>query len=149
MSPALRLPVAALLAALSLPAMAEPGPALRPELFLSSDSDGNHSQRSALGWDVRREDIEHWWGFKAERARYSGDGWREVDERLFVRAAGGEGKWRWTAEAGTDGDDLLGSASVFSDTRPEPMTEVPCRKPTEGLVKVNFTVSGSITSLAL
>jgi hypothetical protein len=115
MSPVLRLPVAALLAALSLPAMAEPGPALRPELFLSSDSDGNHSQRSALGWDVRREDIEHWWGFKAERARYSGDGWREVDERLFVRAAGGEGKWRWTAEAGTDGDDLLGSASVFSD----------------------------------
>jgi hypothetical protein len=115
MSPALRLPAAALLAALVLPAAADPGPALRPELFLSSDSDGNHSQRSALGWDVRREDIEHWWGFKAERARYSGDGWRDVDERLFVRAAGGEGNWRWTAEAGTDGDDLLGSASVFSD----------------------------------
>src|SRR2546423_1755807 len=32
-----------------------------------------------------------------------------------------------------------GRASVFSDTRPEPITEVPCRKPTEGLVKVNLT----------
>ena len=29
-------------------------------------------------------------------------------------AAGGEGGWRWQGEAGTNGDDLLGSASVFS-----------------------------------
>ncbi len=37
----------------------------------------------------------------------------------------------------------------MSETRPEPMTDVPCRKPTEGLVKKNFTVSGSTTSLRL
>ncbi|GAB2500801.1 hypothetical protein GCM10027266_19100 [Arenimonas alkanexedens] len=102
-------------AALALPALAEPGPALRPELFASSDSDGNRGLRTALGWDVQRQDIEHWWGFKAERARFSGEGWREADERLFVRAAGSQGHWRWKAEAGTDGDDLLGSASLYSD----------------------------------
>lgn len=104
---------AALLLAAPL-AAAEPGPALRAEGFLSSDSDGNRTERAALGWDVSRRDIEHWWGFRAERARFSGEGWRERDERLYLRAAGGEGGWRWQGEAGTNGDDLLGSASVFS-----------------------------------
>lgn len=110
-----QLPAALLLAA-TLPALAgEPGPALRSELFASSDADGNRALRAAAGWDVERRDIEHWWGFKAERVRFAGPGWREADERLFVRGAGGEGRWRWQAEAGTDGDALLGSASVFSD----------------------------------
>ena len=92
---------AALLSAVAASAGAEPGPALRPELLLSSDSDGNQSQRYALGWDVRREDIEHWWGFKAERARYSGPGWSDVQERLSWRAAGSHGKWFWQGEAGS------------------------------------------------
>ena len=42
-----------------------------------------------------------------------------------------------------------GRASVFSETRPEPITDVPCRKPTDGLVKKNLTVSGSTISLPL
>ncbi|MNL49263.1 hypothetical protein D3C87_1721830 [compost metagenome] len=40
-----------------------------------------------------------------------------------------------------------GSARVESETMPEPITDVPCRKPGEGFLKVNFTVSGSMTSL--
>ena len=109
-----RVLVASVLLALTLPASADPGPALRPELWLSSDSDGNDTQRYALGWDVRRDDIEHWWGFEAERARYSGPGWSDRQERLSVRAAGGSGNWRWQGEAGTNGDDLLGSFAVHS-----------------------------------
>ncbi len=101
-------------ALLPTPVLADVGPALRPELFVSSDTDGNHSQRSALGWDVRRTDIEHWWGLKVERARYSGTGWREVQETLAVRAAGGDGGWRWQGEVGSNGQDLLGSASMHS-----------------------------------
>lgn len=93
------------------------GPALRPEWLVSSDSDGNHSVRASLGWDVSRRDLEHWWGVRAERLRYAGPGWREVDERLFLRAAGGEGGWRWQGEVGSDGHDLLGSASVHSTGR--------------------------------
>ncbi len=38
-------------------------------------------------------------------------------------------------------------ARVARDTRPEPITEVPCRKPGEGFLKVNFTVWASMTSL--
>ena len=40
-----------------------------------------------------------------------------------------------------------GRSSVAGETRPEPITEVPCRKPGEGFLKKNFTVSGSTTSL--
>lgn len=98
----------------ALPVAAESGPALRTELFVSSDTDGNRVQRSALGWDVTRTDIEHWWGFKAERARFSGDGWRDSRDSLSVRAAGGAGLWRWQGELGSDGQDVLGSASVHS-----------------------------------
>jgi hypothetical protein len=103
-----------LLSALAGAAVAE-DQALRPELFVSSDSDGNDSQRLSLGWDWRHEDIENWQGMRLERARFSGDGWSETSERLYVRAAGVSGKWRWRGEAGTDGDDLLGSASVHSE----------------------------------
>lgn len=103
----------ALLAA--LPAMAqESNPAIRAEGFVSSDSDGNDVQRASLGWDFSRRDIEHWWGMRVEHARFSGDGWSHEEERVFLRAAGGEGGWRWMGEAGTNGDDLLGSASVYS-----------------------------------
>ncbi|HEX5693730.1 MAG TPA: hypothetical protein VFY00_03815 [Arenimonas sp.] len=99
----------------AFPALAqESDPALRAEGFISSDSDGNDVQRTSLGWDFSRRDIEHWWGLRVERARFSGDGWRSTEERLFLRAAGGEGGWRWQGEAGTNGDDLLGSASVHS-----------------------------------
>lgn len=92
----------------------EPAPAFRPELFVSSDSDRNTTQRQSLGWDLQRRDIEHWWGLRAERARFAGPGWRESAVRLFVRGAGGEGDWRWQAEAGSDGEALLGSASLAS-----------------------------------
>ena len=104
---------AALLAA--LPALAQAsGPALRADGFVSSDSDGNDVWRASLGWDVSRRDIEHWWGMRVERASFSGTGWDHREQRLFVRAAGGEGGWRWQGEAGSNGDDLLGSASVHS-----------------------------------
>lgn len=106
---------AALLAALAGPVLAgEAGTALRPEMFVSSDSDGATTLRQSMGWDLQRRDIEHWWGLRAERARFSRPGWRESATRLFVRGAGGEGDWRWQAEAGTDGEALLGSASLIS-----------------------------------
>ncbi len=98
----------------ALPAAAQSGPALRADGFMSSDSDGNDVQRHSLGWDVSRQDIEHWWGLRFERARFSGDGWSEREERLYLRAAGGDGGWRWRGEVGSNGDDLLGSASIHS-----------------------------------
>lgn len=91
-----------------------PQQAVRPELWVSSDADGNETQKYGLGWDLRRYSDDRWWGAKVERARFAGDGWSETEERFYVRAAGGSGLWRWKADVGTNGDALLGSASLHS-----------------------------------
>jgi hypothetical protein len=97
---------------------AETAPAVdawRPEAFVSSDSDGNDTRRVSLGWDWSRRDLEHWRGLRVEQARFSGIGWDDTSTRVFVRAAGSRGAWRWRGEAGTDGHDLIGSASLHSE----------------------------------
>lgn len=105
---------------LSMPAMAaapEHAPAreaLRPEAWISSDADGNETQRYALGWDFSHRDVDHWWGAKVEHARFSGNGWSETEHRLYVGGAGDIGQWRWNGEVGTNGDDLLGNFSLQS-----------------------------------
>ena len=91
-----------------------PQQAVRPELWISSDADGNETQKYGLGWDLRRYSDDRWWGAKVERARFAGDGWSETEERFYLRAAGGTDLWRWKADVGTNGDALLGSASLHS-----------------------------------
>lgn len=88
--------------------------ALRPELWLSSDADDNETQKYGLGWDLRRYDRDHWLGLKLEQARFAGTGWAETEQRLYLRAAGGDA-WKWRVDAGSNGHDLLGSASVHSE----------------------------------
>lgn len=96
--------------------------ALRPELFLSSDADDSQTQKLGLGWDWKRRDREHWAGAKVEHARFSGEGWSHSEQRLYGRMAGtlGEGEpsddtWRWRADVGTNGDAVLGSASLHTE----------------------------------
>jgi hypothetical protein len=108
----------ALLLALSAASAAETPPpeqALRPELWLSSDTDDNETQKYGLGWDLRRYSDDHWLGAKVERVRFSGDGWSQSEERMYIRAAGGGELWRWKVDAGTNGETLLGSASLHSE----------------------------------
>ena len=110
--------VIAVLMALPMAAAAaentQPEQALRPELWLSSDADGNETQKYGLGWDLRRYSDDRWLGVKVERARFAGDDWSQTEQRLYVRAAGGGDLWRWKVDAGTNGDALLGSASLHS-----------------------------------
>ena len=95
---------------------AEPaGQALRPEAWHSSDADGNETVKQGVGWDLRRQDQDHWLGVKLEHVRFAGDDWSRTENRIYGRAAGGQGNWRWKLEAGTNGHDLLGSASVHSE----------------------------------
>ncbi|MET0808443.1 MAG: hypothetical protein ABWX93_06770 [Pseudoxanthomonas sp.] len=91
-----------------------PGRALRPELWFSSDADGNETSKQSLGWDVRRIDEDHWLGVKIEHARFAGDDWSRSENRIYGRAAGGQGNWRWKVDAGSNGKDLLGGASLHS-----------------------------------
>ena len=70
--------------------------AVRTDLWVGSDADGNEARKLALGWDVDHRDIEHWWGVKVEHARFSGRGWRR------------------DGDVGTNGDALIGRASIHS-----------------------------------
>lgn len=89
--------------------------AVRTDVWVGSDADGNEARKIALGWDVSHRDIEHWWGVKVEHARFSGRGWHDGQDRLFLGGSGDAGSgWRWEGEAGTNGDDLIGRASVHS-----------------------------------
>lgn len=96
--------------------------AVRPEAFVSSDADGSEVQKWGLGWDVSRRDREHWIGLKAEQARFAGPGFSHSEQRLYLRAAGTFGpqapdddSWRWQVSPGTNGDAVLGSASLHTE----------------------------------
>ena len=91
--------------------------AVRPEAWYSSDAEGNHTRKLGVGWDWRRRDIEHWVGAKVEHARFSGKGWAENEQRVYLRAAGGPEAWRWQATVGSNGHDLLGNASWHTTDR--------------------------------
>jgi len=114
--------IAALALALALPGLATagdaadaaPGPAVRMDGWQGSDSDGNRTRRLALGWDVAHRDQDHWWGLKVERAHFEGDGWSRREDRVYLAGAGDLGGWQWQGEAGSNGHDLIGRASIHS-----------------------------------
>jgi hypothetical protein len=95
--------------------------ALRPDMFYSSDADGNETQKIGLGWDWRHMDREHWLGLDVQHARFSGDGWSHEEQRVYGHAAGTFGKqvsddtWRWQFKLGSNGDTALGSASLHTE----------------------------------
>lgn len=108
------------LAAVAPAAMAQTPPdegkqAVRTDVWVGSDADGNEARKLALGWDIEHRDIEHWWGVKVEHARFSGRGWHDGQDRLFLSGAGDAGsQWQWEGDVGTNGDDLIGRASIHS-----------------------------------
>ncbi len=108
------------LAAVAPAAMAQTPPdegkqAVRTDVWVGSDADGNEARKLALGWDIEHRDIEHWWGVKVEHARFSGRGWHDGQDRLFLSGAGDAGSlWQWEGDVGTNGDDLIGRASIHS-----------------------------------
>lgn len=88
--------------------------AVRMGAWLSSDTDGHETQRVSVGWDVSHRDLQHWWGGKVERARFSGEGWSDTEQRVYLAGAGEWAAWSWDGDVGTNGEDVLGRASVHS-----------------------------------
>lgn len=109
------------LAMLAAPAMAqdssEAAPALGTEVFVSSDSDDTEVLRVAGDFDLRNAPEGSRLGVRVEKAWYDplGQG-RIARERVFLQAADGGGEIEWFARIGTDGDTVIGSASI-NDTK--------------------------------
>jgi hypothetical protein len=91
-------------------------PALGVELWASTDSDKTGVVK-LLGralWDF--EGSSKYQGIDYERAWFSPNGQNaRVQNRVYLDLADTlEGKWNWTARVGTNGDTVLGSASIRS-----------------------------------
>ncbi len=95
----------------------EPTAAAGAEVFYSSDSDNTEIVRTAIDFDVANRDENSRYGIRLEKAWYdpSATGTRE-QERVFLRAGDVSGNWTWSALVGTDGDTVIGSASVYDNS---------------------------------
>ena len=84
--------------------------------FYSSDADGTDIAKTALDFDLRHADGEHYQGLSLETARFSpfGQGW-EQEQRVYYRFAGGDA-WKWSGRVGSDGHTVLGSAAVHNES---------------------------------
>lgn len=93
-------------------------PAGGVDLFLSNDADDTEVTRLGVTADWSFADARHYRGIELERARLSplGDPAHTFD-RAFFRFAGTSQAWEWNGRVGTDGDRLIGSASLVRPGR--------------------------------
>lgn len=95
-----------------------PGPAIGTEIFVSDDSDENTIVRTAVDLDLRNDGDAKRLGIRIENAWYQPLGQpTEQRQRVFLQVGDRSDGWTWSARIGTDGDDVIGSASVYDDSR--------------------------------
>jgi hypothetical protein len=111
-------------AAAQEPGPAEPAadlPVGRPgaagiDVFYQTDADNTEVLRIGFNLDARYDGPRDYLGLRVEKARFNpqGRGW-QGEERFYLRAADSGGRWKWAASVGTDGNTILGSASVHDE----------------------------------
>lgn len=86
------------------------------EGFYSSDADGTEIAKTALDLDFRHLDSEHYQGLSLELAQFRpfGQPWVQ-DHRAYFRFADSNDRWKWNGRIGSDGNTVLGSASIHNE----------------------------------
>ena len=93
-------------------------PAIGPHLFVSTDSDDTTIVRAGIDLDLRHDGDARRLGIRVENAWYTlFDGDTRERQRVFLQAGDRSGDWTWAARIGTDGDSVIGVASVHDDAR--------------------------------
>lgn len=93
-------------------------PGAGTEITVSNDSDETTVTRVALDLDLRNDGDAKRIGVRLENVWYELLGTSaEQRQRVFLQAGDRAGGWTWAARVGTDGDNLIGSASVYDDSR--------------------------------
>lgn len=88
------------------------------DAFVSSDADDSETQKIGVGYDWQYGGPDKRLGVRIEQARFAPNGGpAEEEQRIYVRAADKAGDWNWSAMPGTNGDTLIGSASVHNNSR--------------------------------
>ena len=119
----IRLGMLALVAASGAPPAAaqqadDPTRAAGFDLSVSSDAEDTEVLKAGLNLDVRHRGTDDYLGFRLERARFKPFGQQgKTFDRAYLRVADDAGGWKWNATAGSDGDTLLGSATIHDESR--------------------------------
>jgi len=116
------------------------------DLFSSDDADNTSVTKAGLTLDYRFDDIEHYRGIKLEHIRIRPLGqpaWQ--DERLYYRFADRNDRWLWNGQVGTDGDTVLGSASLVREmpNRQEYFVERDILETPRGIQGLYYTFVGA------
>ncbi|HEY6814692.1 MAG TPA: hypothetical protein VI168_04045 [Croceibacterium sp.] len=104
------------------PAQDQPGrdlpQALGMDVTLQTDADDTDVVRVGVNLDADYQGPEEYLGLRLERVWFNplDRGWKDR-ERVYLRAADSLDGWKWAATIGTDGDTVLGSASVHDEAR--------------------------------
>jgi hypothetical protein len=146
----LRLLMLATLASVSMPLVAQNAAHL--DLFTSDDADNTSVTKLGLTVDYRFEDIEHYRGIKLEQVDIRPLGqqaWH--DQRVYYRFADRANQWTWNGQVGTDGDTLLGSASLVRDVthRQEYFVERDILETPRGVRGLYYTFVGAAYDIPL
>lgn len=93
-------------------------PAVAFDHFQSSDSEGTEVARAALQLGVGNAEETRSIGLRVEQAAYNlgGRGW-ESRERIFIHGAEKIGNWQLRGRVGSDGDSIIGSASLNDNSK--------------------------------
>lgn len=88
------------------------------DAFASSDAEDSEVVKLGVGYDWLYGGPDRRMGVRLETAGFSPQGQRTLEEqRVYLRAADKVGDWTWNIMPGTNGDTLLGSASIHNDAR--------------------------------
>lgn len=88
------------------------------DFFMSSDADDTEVYRAGIDLDARHQGPDQYWGVRLEKTWYRPLGNKAVsDERVYLRYADKSDDWEWSGRIGTDGDTVLGAASVHNNAR--------------------------------
>jgi hypothetical protein len=119
-SAALGISMSALAQDAPVTAAEEAGPrhAVGADFFASTDADNTDVFRAGLNLDLHYRDQRDYLGLRVEKAWYRPLGLATVEkERVFLRYADGSEKWGWSAQVGTDGDTVIGAASIHDNAK--------------------------------
>ncbi len=90
--------------------------AVGTDLTYSTDADNTEVIRAGLNLDWRYAGPESYTGFRIERLRYTPSGGnRDIDTRVYLRLADKLGAWKYQTAVGTDGQTVVGNASIHNE----------------------------------
>ncbi len=93
-----------------------PSHAVGTDVTFSTDADNTDVLRIGGNFDWRYRDSEHYQGLRFERTWYDPAGGPDkTDERVYFRMADEAGAWKYALNVGTNGQTVLGSASIHNE----------------------------------